>query len=110
MSKQNPAGTAFAASVTNPVALAAALVATILTAGCAEYTDRRESISYTSGDAVAANKALQVIDPWDRRAAWIDIDQDGNRAVSAVDIYRSGGETESSDAGSTLNGAPSLTQ
>lgn len=80
----------------------AALAAALLLAACADITSRRETIGFAAGDAVAANKALQVIDPWDSRAAWTDIDQDGNRAVAAVDNYRTGGESSESEAGTQI--------
>lgn len=80
----------------------AALAAMLLLAACADITSRRETIGFSAGDAVAVNKALQVIDPWDPRAAWTDIDQDGNRAVTAVDTYRAGGESGESDAGTQI--------
>lgn len=62
----------------------------LLTVGCADIFGRQETIGFAAGDAVAANKVQQVIDPWDERASWTEIDQDGNRAAAAVDTYRSG--------------------
>ena len=77
-------------------------------AACAEQFSHRETIEFSAGDAIAANKVLQVIDPWDQRAGWTDIDQDGNRAVKAVDTYRTGETSESSDSSS--GDTPSQTQ
>ena len=36
----------------------------------ADIYSREETIGFGAGDAVAANKVLQKIDPWDRRAGW----------------------------------------
>ena len=62
----------------------------LLAAACAEHLDRREALASHSGDAVAAAKALQIIDPWDRRAARTRLPQDGVRAAAAIDTYRAG--------------------
>ncbi len=79
-----------------PIVAAAALLA-----GCAEWTSRQESVGFNAGDAVAANKALQIIDRWDRRAGRTHLPQDGNRAVTAIDTYRQGGSDGDSEDGST---------
>lgn len=92
-----------------PLALTFIVATALLTTACAEYVSRRETVGFAAGDAVAANKVLQIIDPWDRRASWTDIDQDGNRAVRAVDTYRSG-ESSSSESDSVSASDAGLTQ
>jgi hypothetical protein len=63
--------------------------AVVLLSGCAEYYyDRRDSVSFHAGDAVAANKAAQVIDPWPRGAADRSIEYNGERMQSAAERYR----------------------
>lgn len=81
--------------------MAFAVAAAALLTGCAEWTSRQETVGFNAGDAVAANKALQIIDRWDRRAGHTKLPQDGNRAVTAIDTYREGGADGDSDDGST---------
>jgi hypothetical protein len=72
-------------SVTAMVGLGAIL------AGCSDiYYDRRETILFGAGDAVASNIAVQTIDPWppssvDRRAP-----ANGERVAAAIKRYRTG--------------------
>lgn len=101
--------TACRARLQKPLALTIVVATALLTTACAEYVSRRETVGFAAGDAVAANKVLQIIDPWDRRASWTDIDQDGNRAVRAVDTYRSG-ESSDSDSGPVSASQSGLTQ
>ncbi len=62
-------------------------------AGCAEpdlYFDRRETISLHAGDAIAANIAVQTIDPWPRVSGNRDIPGNGDRMAAAGERYRTG--------------------
>jgi hypothetical protein len=54
------------------------------------YFDRRESISLHAGDAVAANKVAQMIDPWPAEARDRNIPGNGERQQKAVERYRTG--------------------
>lgn len=40
------------------------LAVTTLVASCADYMNRRDSVSQRAGDAVEANSAIQEISPW----------------------------------------------
>jgi hypothetical protein len=60
-------------------------------AGCADpdyYMDRRESVSFHAGDAVASNIIAQTIDPWPRVASQRDIASNGERVQGAIERYR----------------------
>jgi type IV pilus biogenesis protein CpaD/CtpE len=60
-------------------------------AGCSTpefYLDRRETISFGAGDAIAANIAAQTVDPWPRAAGNRNIASDGERMQAAVERYR----------------------
>lgn len=76
-------------------ALAAVLVGTAL-AGCSEhasnsiYLDRRETISPLAGDALAANRVTQTIDPWSLASAKRDIAYSGEKMQTASERYRTG--------------------
>jgi hypothetical protein len=60
-------------------------------AGCSSpdfYLDRRDTISFGAGDAVATNIITQTVDPWPRAAANRNIESNGERMQAAVERYR----------------------
>jgi hypothetical protein len=66
----------------------ALLAATALT-GCSDlYTDRRESISLSAGDAQYSNQVTHMVDPWPRASANRNIAYDGQKMQSAAERYR----------------------
>lgn len=70
-------------------AIALPLGAGLLLAACStDYYDRRETISHTGGDAIAANKVVQMVDPWPRDSANKNIAFNGEKMQSAVERYR----------------------
>lgn len=44
------------------------LVATAFLASCADYMNRRDSVSLRAGDAVEGNNAIHEVSPWPRHA------------------------------------------
>ena len=65
------------------VALAAGL------AGCSDiYFERREHIVPYAGDAMAANRVTQMVDPWPASSANRNIAFNGEKMQSAVERYR----------------------
>ncbi|MBX9828207.1 MAG: hypothetical protein K2Y27_24835 [Xanthobacteraceae bacterium] len=74
--------------------LAAAVLGALLSAmlgGCSEmYYDRRDTISLVSGEAMAANRATHIIDPWPPHAANRNIAYNGEKAAVAAERYRTG--------------------
>ena len=71
------------------LALLAALACTLLTGACTDmYLDRRETVSFGAGDAVAANKIAHMVDPWPVRAGDRNIAFDGERMQGAAERYR----------------------
>jgi len=69
------------------------LFAVAAVGGCAEpnlYLDRRDTISFHAGDAIASNIAVQTIDPWPRVAGNRDIPANGDRMQAAGERYRTG--------------------
>lgn len=78
-------------------ALAVAALGTAL-GGCSQiYFDRREGVALGAGDAIAANEALQTIDPWPSRSANPNIAFNGQRMQSAVERYRTNNVTQPVD-------------
>jgi hypothetical protein len=69
--------------------LVPALALAALLGGCADiYYDRRETVTFHAGDAVATNKVTHMIDPWPRAAANRNIEANGERMQGAVERYR----------------------
>jgi hypothetical protein len=67
----------------------AALGLTLLTSACTDmYLDRRDTVSFGAGDAVAANKVTHMVDPWPIRAGDRNIPHDGERMAAAAERYR----------------------
>ena len=69
--------------------LALLLGSATLLAGCTDmYLDRRDTVSFGAGDAVAANKVTHMIDPWPIYAGNRNIPHDGERMAAAAERYR----------------------
>jgi hypothetical protein len=71
-----------------------------LLAGCADpglYLDRRDSIGLGAGDAVAANAALQTVDPWPPQSGNTHLATNGQRMQTAVERYRTNQVTQPVD-------------
>jgi type IV pilus biogenesis protein CpaD/CtpE len=79
---------------------AAALLASA--AACTEYLDRRDTVSFHAGDAVAANRAIHTIDPWPAHASQTAIAHDGERIGKAIERYKRGPQPNGAAAPSTL--------
>jgi hypothetical protein len=79
----------FLSATRRAATLAIALGATLV--GCSDvYTDRRESISLLSGEAMAANRVTHVIDPWPPASANRNIAFNGEKMQTAAERYRTG--------------------
>lgn len=60
-------------------------------AGCSDiYTDRRETVSLASGEAMAANRVTHMIDPWPPASANRNIAHNGDKMQTAAERYRTG--------------------
>jgi hypothetical protein len=76
-------------SATKVLVLSLLLGATL--GGCSDlYFDRRETISLVSGEAMAANRVTQVIDPWPAASGRYNIAYSGAKAAVASERYRTG--------------------
>ena len=66
-----------------------ALAATTLLGACTDmYLDRRDTVTFGAGDAVAANKVTHMVDPWPVYAGNRNIAYDGERMQAAAERYR----------------------
>jgi hypothetical protein len=63
-----------------------------------EYFQRHDSISYQAGDAVAANQAIHMIDPWPDYAVDTRIPTSGRRVARAIENYEAGPKDPSASA------------
>jgi hypothetical protein len=79
-----------------------ALAATTLLGACTDmYLDRRETVSFAAGDAVAANKVTHMVDPWPPNAGNRDIGFDGERMAAAAERYRTNKVTPPNGTGTS---------
>jgi hypothetical protein len=51
---------------------------------CDRYMDRRDQVTFGTGDSIAANKAAQIIDPWPVAARTIEHGISGEQAEAAL--------------------------
>ncbi len=68
--------------------------------GCSNpsaYLDRRDTIFLGAGDAIAANKAQMIVDPWPAYSGNNNIAFNGQKMQSAVERYRTGKVIQPSD-------------
>jgi hypothetical protein len=112
-SRSKGEGAARAARAMRAAAAAATLGA--LLAGCSDpglYLDRRDSIGFGAGDAIAANKVEQMYDPWPPHSGNTNIGYTGQRAASAVERFRTSTVTQPIDPMmlQTSNQSPSTAQ
>jgi hypothetical protein len=76
-------------SSAHAINLGSAFVLAAVLCSCSDlYTDRRLSISTTAGDALAANKLTQMVDPWPRGSGNRNIAFNGEKMQTAVERYR----------------------
>ena len=68
--------------------IALSVVFATLLAGCAEYFDRRDTITLDGGDALATDRVTQMVDPWPLESADHNIAFNGERMQRAVERYR----------------------
>jgi hypothetical protein len=70
------------------VARAAAVGVALLLGGCLDVTRRADDLWPYAGDAVAANKAIQTIDPWPPASRDTSIRTNGARMAEAIVRYK----------------------
>ena len=76
---------------------------------CDRYLDRRDQVTFGVGDSIAANKAMQIIDPWPAAARTVEQGISGEQAEAALDKLRqrsSGKDSEQKPPSLTLSPSP----
>ena len=98
-------------------AVAAAALLGAMLGGCSEnYLDRRDTVTLYSGEAMAANRVTQTIDPWPAASGNRRIAYSGEKAAAASERYRTGkvippvSALTSSSYGQAASPAPSNNQ
>jgi hypothetical protein len=66
---------------------------------CQDYLARTDAISPGAGDAVAANRAIHVIDPWPPASANATIEVSGARVARAIERMEARAGTDGSAPG-----------
>ena len=79
------------------------LAATLACSACSSYLARRDTLSESSGDAVASNAAIHVIDPWPPEAFKIDPMTSGERAQRAIERYRNPASGQNGPGGASAS-------
>jgi len=72
-------------------ALAAIIGLGAIVGGCSDiYYDRRETVLFGADNAVAANNAVQIVDPWPPGSANRNASTNGEVVAAAIERYRTG--------------------
>jgi hypothetical protein len=72
-------------------ALAAIIGLGAIVGGCSDiYYDRRETVLFGADNAVAANNAVQTVDPWPPGSANRNASTNGQVVAAAIERYRTG--------------------
>ncbi len=58
--------------------------------GCADYLDRRDTVTLGAGDAQAWNRTVHAADPWPRYVMNTHIPGDGQRTAVVIQRYSTG--------------------
>jgi hypothetical protein len=87
--------------------MSAAALAMLGLAACDNrYGDRRDGVTFGAGDAVAANKAMQIIDPWPASSRTVTHGMRGEQAEAAMAKLRKRESGEEAAPPPTPGGAP----
>ena len=81
------------------------LAITLLVSSCNQVVSRRDSLAPSFGNAMAANTALQTIDPWPRNVENTHIHTDGVKTGNAIERYQTPVSSEESSSSSAVQAA-----
>lgn len=74
-------------SLKSPIGIALLAVMIVPAAGCVDYTNRFDTVNIHAGDAMAANAAIQTIDPWPPESNRTYVDANGKVVERAINGY-----------------------
>lgn len=76
------------------------ILAAIGVSACSNnYYERKDGLTFSNGDSVEGNKALQIADPWPKGSQNTNIPMDPVKAAQAIYKYRCGGGTPAGGTG-----------
>lgn len=81
----------------------AAVFACLGLAGCSETTQRLDGVTPGAGDAIAANTAMQMVDPWQYGVQNTDLEVPADRGDTASADDGSSGESTTTGTSGTTN-------
>jgi hypothetical protein len=69
--------------------IAATVALGAMLGGCSNlYMDRTDQVGLSSGDAIAANNAMQTVDPWPAHSGNVNLAFNGQKMQTAAERYR----------------------
>jgi len=84
--------------------LIAAVLPALALVGCSsQYFQRKDTVTFGAGDAVAWDNAQQIANPWPRSARNTRIPTNGEKGVQAVRQYVKGQPHENGGGGGLVN-------
>jgi type IV pilus biogenesis protein CpaD/CtpE len=63
----------------------------VVLSACNQYLERKDTLTFAAGDAVASTAAVQIADPWPKASRNTNIPMDGVKAQRAMQTYRGDG-------------------
>jgi hypothetical protein len=78
-----------------------------LLAGCTDYYDHDDRMTPYSGEAMAANRAAQMVDPWPASSRSPKFGTNGERMQKAITNYKSGAAPAAAPANSSSSNSGS---
>jgi hypothetical protein len=80
----------------------------LLASGCTsdqfyEYRAHTDKVTEGAGNASAANRAIQTVDPWPVYSQKTDVNMDGKRALVAVRRYETNTSLKPKDSGADMS-------
>ena len=76
-----------------------AVAAVLALCGCHDPAAHHDFVDPTIGDAIAANRAMQIVDPWPRGSFDRGSRTDGGRVEKTISDYRKGTDSAAASAG-----------
>jgi hypothetical protein len=70
--------------------LLSVLLPTVMLGGCADYVERRDTITLAAGEAQSWNRVVHTADPWPPYVMNTNIPGDGQRTQAAIQRYSTG--------------------
>jgi len=92
----------------NSIWVVVSVAMSLLASGCTndqfyEYRAHTDKVTEGAGNASAANRAIQTVDPWPVYSQKTDVNMDGKRALVAVRRYETNTSLKPKDSGADMS-------